>query len=131
MNNIFTQVAGGTIEPSRFVIQSTVAAYQVLQSGSGGKAIGISQEGSYLYPSTSNPTNATYAATTGESLSVYGVGSVCYLTCGSGVTQGDFLKSDADGKGIPATTGDFVGAVARQSGSASDKILVEVLFGKL
>jgi len=131
MNNILNYVAGGTIEPSRFVKASTVADFQALQCGAGEKAIGVSQEGSYLYPSTSNPSNPTYAATTGESLFVYAVGSICYLTCGSGVTQGDFLKSDSTGQALTATVGDYFGAQAHQSGASGEKILVEVMFGKL
>lgn len=127
-NNINTFVAGGTIEPSRFIKISTVSDFEALQAGAGEKGIGISQEGQHNAPMAGNP---TYAATTGQQFFAYTTGSICYLTCGSGVTRGDFLKSDADGKGLTATTGEFYGAQARQSGAADEKILVEVLFGKL
>jgi len=45
-----------------------------------------------------------------------------YLPLGNTVTEFNFLMSDANGNWIPATTGNFVGAQALQSGVAGDVI---------
>lgn len=52
------------------------------------------------------------------------------LVLGATVTRGDFLKSDAAGAGITATTaGDIYGALAEQSGVVGDIIDVTVTLG--
>jgi hypothetical protein len=45
-----------------------------------------------------------------------------YLPLGNTVTEFDFLMSDANGNWITATTGNFVGAQALQSGVTGDVI---------
>ena len=45
-----------------------------------------------------------------------------YLPLGNTVTEFDFLMSDTNGNWIKATTGNFVGAQALQSGVAGDVI---------
>jgi hypothetical protein len=45
-----------------------------------------------------------------------------YIPCGNTVTEFNFLMADANGNWIPATTGNYVGAQALQSGVTGDVI---------
>jgi hypothetical protein len=45
-----------------------------------------------------------------------------YIPCGNTVTEFNYLMSDANGNWIPATSGNFVGAQALQSGVTGDVI---------
>ena len=118
--------ATGTIEPSRFVTLSAASDFYCKQSGSGDKPLGISQEFSKLTPL---PSAATYAATTGQEIGVYTVGQVCYLTCGTAITHGDFLIPDASGQAINGASTEKYGAVALESGASGDLIRVQVREG--
>jgi hypothetical protein len=74
-------------------------------------------------------TNASsvFAATLGLGVPYWGEHDECLLELGGTVTQGDLLKSDADGKGVVGTPGtDKCGARALQSGVAGEKIRVVV-----
>lgn len=120
--------AGGTIEPCRFVKQSTAADFTLLQAGTNERVFGISNEAAQAAPI---PSAATAAAVSGDDLNWYGNGEVALLELGSGgITRGAFLKSDTDGKGVAAaTTGatmQEVGAQAMESGAAGEKVRVVV-----
>ncbi len=72
--------------------------------------------------------NSGYAAISGDSLRIFGQGDDCLLTLGvGGATAGDLLKSDANGAGVTASTGNKAGARALQTGAAGEKIRVEVV----
>lgn len=121
-------VAGGDINPSRFVKQSTAADFTVLEADANEAVIGVSHESAQDAPI---PGASTLAAASGDQLFVYPIGAVCLLTIGSGgCTRADELKSDADGKGVTrATTGTTiqnVGALALESASENElaKVLV-------
>lgn len=120
--------AGGTIEVSRFVKMGS-ADFTVVQAAAGtDMPIGVSQDGSHDTPGLSGSTDD--AARSGHPLQVYVDGDVCLLCIGSGgVTRGDKIVSDANGKGVTApTTGtsiSYVGAVALES--ASENELARVL----
>ena len=118
--------ASGNIYPSRFVRISN--AYRVQQTGNNGRIIGVSQSGTRRFPDTLN-TNTGYAAISGEPVGVFGDGYAgVYLELGGNVTAGDFVKSDADGKGVTSTgaAADNVGAIALQDGASGEKILLYV-----
>ena len=125
-------VAGGTIAPATFVKMDVTAGaandHQVVQCGAGGRAIGISQEGMKRTPGLPG-SDITIAAEAGNTLRVYGLTEECLLTLGGTVTHGDFLKSDASGNGVAASTGDLYGAMAEESGVSGQKIRVQVVFG--
>lgn len=116
-------LATATIYPSRFVTQSTTD-FQFTQSTTGDLPIGISQEWTHDAPI---PSAATGAAAAGQELSVYGLGQICFLMCGTGVTSGDFLKPDTNGKALVATVGtDKFGAQAVASGASGELVRVIV-----
>lgn len=127
-------VAGGNILPSRFVKVSTAADNTVLQStdgagSAGDRVCGVSQEGGREPPLPSVTT--MYAGQAGDNILVYGNTQTCLLTIGSGgCTRGDRLKSDANGKGITASTaGNNYGAIALRSALENELVEVEVQIG--
>jgi hypothetical protein len=115
--------AGGDIYPHRFVKQSTNGV--VLQCGAGEIAYGISQKATRRSPYVDS---SGKAAISGDVVGVYDRdGESCLLEIVAAVvlTQ-PYLKSDADGKGTPASSDqDDYGAIALQSGAAGDVIRVE------
>lgn len=119
-------VAGGDINPSRFVRISTAANKTVLEADAGSRTYGISQEGTQDTPL---PNASTLAAAAGDQLRLYKRGEIALLEIGSGgCTAGDALKSDGDGKGVTTTTNnDWVGAEALETAAAGEKALVEVV----
>jgi hypothetical protein len=114
----FSALAGGTINPCCFVTVSTAANNTVLQTGTGGRMVGISQEGSYQSPNY----NTTSAAISTWPVKVYPPGEVCLLKIGTGgCTSGDFLKSDTNGNGVTGTVGtDICGAIALETANAGE-----------
>jgi hypothetical protein len=117
-------IATGDIYPLRFVKLATAADGKVTQAGAGERVIGISQRGTRRSPYIDS-TNRAAAA--GEPLQVYEQHEECALHVAGTVAPGDYLKSDADGKGVAAgTDADDVGAIALQAGVADDLIKVKV-----
>jgi len=126
-------VAGGDINPARFVKLSTTSDFTVLQSGAGDEIIGVAQEGSLAPPGIAEAlgSSQTYlAAKSGKTLKVFGLGDVCVVTAGSGgCTAGSKVKADADGKAVNVGTasGTFnVGGIALQTVNAGEKCLIQV-----
>ena len=127
-----TYAAGGDINPCRFVVQSASADNTVTESGANGVVIGISQEHARDAPI---PSASALAAASGDSVWIHTPSDAssrrCLLQLGDTVVRGGYLKSDADGKGVPIATDSQttqnVGARAIQSGSADDFVLVEVM----
>lgn len=119
------QVASGDINPSRFVTKS--GAYTVAQAVAGGVAIGISQEGTHDTPI---PGASGLAAAENDPIRVYSEEDDCLLDAGAAVADAAFLKSDADGKGITAASGERYYAIAERGASAADeKMQVHIVFG--
>lgn len=109
-------VAGGNISPSRFVKGDTTTStgdLQVLQcSATTDLPVGISGTFTLSLPVANNP--AQYeAAAVGDNLLIYPVGATCLLEAGTG-GWGPFvfLSPDINGKGIPATSGKYAGAMS-------------------
>lgn len=129
MGNPLSQIAGGDINPARFVKLSTAADFTVLEADANEQTYGISVDAAQAAPISGA---STLAASAGKSLRVYGLGEECTLELGSGgATRGDNLKSDADGKGVGAattgTTVQWIGAQALESGLEGEKIKVRVV----
>lgn len=134
-----SRVSNGNIAPSRFVMFDATSPVggRVIQSDdgtiagispAGGKIFGISQTGTRNapYPALDDG----FAAIAGENLLVYTFSDKeAWLQIGTGgCNAGDYLKSAADGTGIvTTTTGDNVGARAKQSGLAGDLVPVDLL----
>ena len=100
-------VFGENIESSLIVKASTAADHTVLKCGFGAMPIGVTHEGSREAPI---PNITPYAALSGESARVYGLGETCEVQVGSGVvvTAGYAVMPDANSKarraihGLPA-----------------------------
>ena len=125
--------AGGTIRVSRFVNLSTTETNTVLEADANEKVTGITQAGGRTAPTPDVTTDPVEAAQDGETLGVHVAGELdsqtVLLELGTGgATAGDYLESDADGKGVTAaTTAEtirYIGAEAQESGSAGEKIRV-------
>ncbi len=127
--------AGGTIEPSRFVIQSVSTDYTVTQSADATHQLqGISQEWSFApqgLVEMFGGTSLTRAASSGQQLKVYGVGDICLLSMGATCTGGQTLMSDTNGRGTPYTASSSVqypGAISLEScGTSGNLCRVQVL----
>lgn len=121
-------VAGGNIYPSRFVTQTTTAPFTVTQAVAGDAIVGVSQEGVTVVPIDGfTNESSVFAGTAGLPIKIFGEHSECLLEVAEAVDPGTLLKSDADGKGVKATTGDIVGARALESATqAGQKIRVAV-----
>lgn len=122
-------VAGGNINPCRFVKMSTTEDDTGLEADANEAPIGISHD-SGRYAPLNDLITTNYHAIDGDPITLYGDGDQCLLELGGSVTRGGYLKSDADGKGVAvATTGTTIqqiGAVALESGSSGEKIRVQV-----
>lgn len=108
--------SGGNINPSRFV--TLTGNHTVSESNSTEQPIGVSQREVKKFDST-------LAAASGDAIAVYGSGQECLLECGSAISANELLAPDADGKGIPAGSGDY-GARALEGGATGDLIRVVV-----
>lgn len=126
---MFPFTAGGDVNPSRFVKQSTAADYTVLQATANDPVIGISSEAAKDAPI---PNASGLAAVAGSPLRVYGSheNEPTKLLIGvGGCAAGDELISDANGKGVVrAATGTViqnVGAIAMAAAAAGELVDVQ------
>ncbi len=111
-------VAGGDINPSRFVVLS--AQSTVTQAGAGAVAIGVSQEGSREAPIDGA---SPLAAKAGDPIRVYGDTETCIIEAGAAVTVNAELKPDSVGRGIAAASTEKYSAIALEpAGAAGVKI---------
>jgi hypothetical protein len=125
-------IAGGDIKPARFV--RITGEFTISQcSASTQSIIGVSQEGTFSPPNLATllgGTESGLAASSGQTLKVFGLGDVCMIFAGTGgVTAGTKVKSDADGKAINIGTvaGIYnVGGTALNTVAAGEKVLIQV-----
>ncbi len=125
-------IAEGSISPRRIVEKGT-GDFGCLQSDAtpGSPPLGISSEATRR-GANSGLENAEYAAITGEELLVYQLGELALLDAGAAVSAFDWVKPDANGRGITATTGNHCVGQAVQAATASNQqILVKVQPGTL
>lgn len=120
-----TGVAAGNITPSSFLIQTTSADNKVqIAAAATSPIVGISG------PGTRNPPYSSlddgYHAIAGENVQILRPPlKEAALRLGGTVTAGDLLTSDGSGYGITATTGQYVGARAIQSGVSGQIVTVQ------
>lgn len=118
--------ASGTIRTSRFVKIS--GEFTCAECDANDPIIGVSYQGSNSAPIPDSTQGN--AAISGQVPRLYGEGDECLLELGDTVSAGAYLKSDADGKGVPAlttgTTVQNVGAIALQDGVSGALIRVAV-----
>lgn len=125
-----TYEASENINVSRFVSFNSSNDWTVDQAGANARVIGVSVEHSKDAPI---PSATDLAAESGDQIQVYTNSSYCFLEAGASVTRGEFLKSDANGRAVAiASSGTDLqryGARAEESGSANEKIRVQVIIG--
>jgi len=123
-------IAGGDINPSRFVKHSTAADYTFLEASTGERTVGVSQAGQQDAPIAGS---SALAGSAGRPIRVFTETEECLLELGAGgCTAGAMLKADAAGKGVAtAVANDLFGAISRQAGSAGEKVSVYVRSGKV
>lgn len=126
-------IAGGTINPMRFLQANPGIQGQVLQcSGPGVEIVGIAMQSTNQLPGAPGiPAQGAPAAIAGQALEVIGDGRQCLLIVGSGQTvlPGFDLGSDASGNALPITLGATavdIGAQSIEGGVAGDPIRVLV-----
>lgn len=121
--------AGGNVNPARFCKLDTTADHTVIEATAGSQIIGVSQKGTRNAPYSS--LDDGYCAIAGETFRLFTTTEVCPIELGGTVTAGDRLKATTGGKAITASTGDYFGAIALESGVSGEFIQVEVLQGTL
>jgi hypothetical protein len=138
-------IADGDINPSRFVEYSVgttgtpLAEPHVLQAALADVTTnltsviaGISQPGTRDAPGVVGASGL--AASTGQTVQVYGIADVCMLKIGTGgCTIGDLLGPDTTGQGVTVaksgTTAKAYGAVALETANAGELCRVVVNVG--
>lgn len=127
-------VAGGDIRPFRFIkIDSTPgASHTGLEADANDELIGVCG-GETNYAPLSGIITTNLHAKAGQPIKLHGDGEETLLELGDTVTQGQKLKSDNDGLGVPiasiGTTLQRYGAIALENGAAGERIRVQVLLG--
>lgn len=120
----FSKLPGGNVAPSRFVkLQSDNT---VVQSGAGEEIWGISQPSTRRAPLSG--WDDGYAGVSGDgAINIFGPGDdEAPLEFGGTITVGQHIKSDADGKGVAATSDkDKVGAICTRAGTAGQIVPVK------
>ncbi len=122
----FSGRGGAPIFPARFVKRTASSGESIItQCGSNEAPWGVGPRSTRRMALAG--WDDGYAAVSGDDVNVFGPGDdVAYLELGGTVSSGASIKSDADGKGVAATTDkDRVGAIALDSGVAGDLIRVK------
>jgi hypothetical protein len=117
-NRTYIVSTAGNINPGVFA--TLTGDMTIGQSVSGDAPIGITALGARAY-------NVTYLGIPGDEVGVFGEGQECWLNISTTVTADQLLKPDANGNGIPATSGNQVGAIALEGGTSGSQIKVRVL----
>jgi hypothetical protein len=125
MTTLIPVKAGGDIRPARFV-SAGAANNTVLESEAGDvKILGVSQEATKNAPQEGG---STLAAAANDQFEMFPWGSDPLLELGAGGCAAfDWLKPDADGKGVVAAGAAVAGAIAFEAGSAGEKVKVLVM----
>jgi hypothetical protein len=121
----FSKLPAGNIAPARFVKLGAVAG-TCLQCGAGEDIYGISTP--HTRKLALSGIDDGFAGVDGDgALNIIGPGDdEALLELGGTVTYGQRLKSDADGKGVAATTDkDKTGAIAQSAGTSGMLIKVK------
>ena len=123
----YSLVANGNISPSRFVKRDTTTAGRCLQCGAGDQVHGVSGQGTRFAPYGALDDGLHAAA--GENCVIHGPPEKnVMLELGGTVVRGDFLKADANGKGVKSSADqEDVGGIAEDSGVSGELIPVQLL----
>lgn len=113
-----TFIANGDIRRARFVKPTNVAR-RVLEADAGEVCIGIGQEYAQDAPL---PGASDLAASADRPIGVFFDGEECYLTAGGSYSAGAELKSDADGRGVAASSTNSFYAIALQESTGAGQL---------
>jgi hypothetical protein len=118
--------ATGDVNPCRFITQN--GSNTAAQCGAGGVVCGVSKEWTRM-PTISGAVSysETRIAISGESIPYWGFGAEAVIEVGGTVAGGAYLKSDANGRAVTATTGDYAYARAIQGTSAGVGTKITIL----
>jgi hypothetical protein len=121
-------MANGDIAPSRFVALDPTEDFRCVQAAAGNTVvIGISLDNIRTHPHTES--TETRHAMDGEHVQIHRPGQFGKVAAGAAIVRGAYLKPDANGKAITATTGNVAFARAWESAGAADETpIVEVMF---
>jgi|SRR5579864_213436 len=130
MPGSISMAAGGNITPSSFLVLVSGSDRVVNVAGAGNKCVGISREWHRLPPWEG--LDDGYIAILNDSVPHYdyGLDQEALLQLGGTVAVGDYLKSDASGHGVTASSdGDEYGAIAIEAGNVGDIVKVQMTRG--
>lgn len=119
--------ANGTIRVGRFIKIDTSDNNSVLEADANEQVFGVSGMGGREAPIPSATADPPEAAQAGDNIEIHTLGTSTLLQIGSGgCTAGDYLKSDADGKGVAVAGSaiENVGAIALETASEDEYALV-------
>lgn len=116
-------VAGGNISPSVFVTIDPSADETVLEASvTGQPTIGVMQQGMRDTPGLTGSDTDVAAASGDQNFHVFAPGDICPLVAGGTFNAGAELMATTNGRGILATSGYYVGAIALQAG-VNDRVV--------
>lgn len=110
-------VAGGTIQPFRFVMPDSSAEHQGLQATANAEILGVSGEETKYAPLSDLVSSNPHAAA-GDPVNLRGDGEEAMVEAGGSFSAGVLLKSDANGKAVAAAT---TGTTLQQFGGRSQQ----------
>lgn len=132
MSTLQNAYAAGTIRTSRFVVAATTHPNAAVQASDGTDLpLGISTNASRRHPDPEyTQAQIDEAAIQGEIVGIHPPGTVGVdLLCNAAWSPGDLLMSDANGKGIVATSGNYYGARAQSAGTVGALYPVDIICG--
>ncbi len=110
-------VAGGTINPFRFIKPDTSDEHQGLEADANAEIIGVSGEETKFAPLSDLVTTNPHAEI-GDSVNLRGPGEEALVEAGGVFSAGVRLKSDATGRAVAALT---TGTIAQNYGGRSQQ----------
>lgn len=117
----------GRINVSSFVRIGPEPRHHASQAVRFAPIIGVSGPGSHNAPGTKDY-DATLAGLTGDTITVYPNGTETFLQLGDfPCDQDQPLTSDANGHGVPAGEGDWIGFIPRDAGQPGDLVYGRVM----
>ena len=109
-------VASADILPAKFVKIVSGTDHQIVICGADDLAVGVTHE--------STMDAALPAAKEGTACRIYGLAESCEIEAGGTITAGAYLKPDADGNAVAASSTDAYSAVARAGAADGEKVQV-------
>lgn len=97
-------VANGDISTARFVKLISGTKYRVAQAAANEQVVGVSTQNQRASTIIGTLAATTLAASAGESLDIELMGSLAWVEVGSACVEGDWVKSDANGRAVPIAT---------------------------